>query len=177
MKITNIKVEMFNWKSEPWMTGVGTAFGHTRQLGIVTVETDGGVSGNAFLGSSRVGADHYAPALIEFLKPMLLGRNPQDIGAIWWDMWKQNRSVSTNAIGAIDICLWDINGKIAGQPIHRLLGTCKDVMPTYSSTAFWETTDEYVEEAPALQGHGLDGAQDSPARQPHVRHRNLQGSP
>ena len=27
MKITNIKVEMFNWKSEPWMTGVGTAFG------------------------------------------------------------------------------------------------------------------------------------------------------
>ena len=147
MKITNIKVEMFNWKSEPWMTGVGTAFGQTRQLGIVTVETDGGVSGNAFLGSSRVGADHYAPALIEFLKPMLLGRNPQDIGAIWWDMWKQNRSVSTNAIGAIDICLWDINGKIAGQPIHRLLGTCKDVMPTYSSTAFWETTDEYVEEA------------------------------
>ena len=147
MKITNIKVEMFNWKSEPWMTGVGTAFGQTRQLGIVTVETDGGVSGNAFLGSSRVGADHYAPALIEFLKPMLLGRNPQDIGAIWWDMWKQNRSVSTNAIGAIDICLWDINGKIAGQPIHRLLGTCKDVMPTYSSTAFWETTGEYVEEA------------------------------
>ena len=147
MKITNIKVDMFNWQSEPWMTGVGTAFGHTRQLGIVTVETDGGVSGNAFLGSSRVGADHYAPALLEFLKPMLLGRNPQDIGAIWWDMWKQNRSVSTNAIGAIDICLWDINGKIAGQPIHRLLGTCKAVMPTYSSTAYWETTDEYVEEA------------------------------
>ena len=147
MKITNVKVEMFNWKSEPWQTGVGTTFGDTRQLGIVTVETDEGVSGNAFLGSSRMGANHFAPGLIEFIKPIVMGRNPQDIGAIWWDMWKMNRSVSTYVIGAIDICLWDINGKIAGQPIHRLLGTCKDSVPVYSSTAYWETKEEYAEEA------------------------------
>ena len=147
MKITNVKVEMFNWRSEPWMTGVGTTFGDTRQLGIVTVETDEGVSGNAFLGSSRMGANHFAPGLIEFIKPIVMGRNPQDIGAIWWDMWKMNRSVSTYVIGAIDICLWDINGKIAGQPIHRLLGTCKDSVPVYSSTAYWETKEEYAEEA------------------------------
>ena len=147
MKITNVKVEMFNWKSEPWKTGVGTTFGETRQLGIVTVETDEGVSGNAFLGSSRMGANHFAPGLIEFIKPIVMGRNPQDIGAIWWDMWKMNRSVSTYVIGAIDICLWDINGKIAGQPIHRLLGTCKDSMPVYSSTAYHETKEEYAEEA------------------------------
>ena len=114
---------------------------------MVTVETNEGVSGNAFLGSSRVGADHYAPALVQFLKPMLIGRDPLDIGAIWRDMWKKNRSVSTNAIGAVDICLWDINGKLAGQPIHRLLGTCKKTVPVYSSTAYWETTDEYVDEA------------------------------
>ena len=129
------------------MTGVGTTFGDTRQLGIVTVETDEGVSGNAFLGSSRMGANHFAPGLIEFIKPIVMGRNPQDIGAIWWDMWKMNRSVSTYVIGAIDICLWDINGKIAGQPIHRLLGTCKDSVPVYSSTAYWETKEEYAEEA------------------------------
>ncbi len=147
MKITNVKVEMFNWRSEPWKTGVGTTFGETRQLGIVTVETDEGVKGNAFLGSSRMGANHFAPGLIEFIKPIVMGRNPQDIGAIWWDMWKMNRSVSTYVIGAIDICLWDINGKIAGQPIHRLLGTCKDSMPVYSSTAYHETKEEYAEEA------------------------------
>ena len=145
--ITNVKVETCNWKSEPWQTGVGTTFGDTRQLGIVTVETDEGVSGNAFLGSSRMGANHFAPGLIEFIKPIVMGRNPQDIGAIWWDMWKMNRSVSTYVIGAIDICLWDINGKIAGQPIHRLLGTCKDSVPVYSSTAYWETKEEYAEEA------------------------------
>ena len=147
MKITNVKVEMFNWTTESWKTGVGTSFGNTRQLGIVTVETDEGISWNAFLGSSRVGADHFAPGLIEFIKPIVMGRNPQDIGAIWWDMWKMNRSVSTYVIGAIDICLWDINGKIAQQPIHRLLGTCKESVPVYSSTAFHETKEEYAEEA------------------------------
>ena len=98
MKITNVKVEMFNWTTESWKTGVGTSFGNTRQLGVVTVETDEGISGNAFLGSSRVGADHLAPGLIEFIKPIVMGRNPQDIGAIWWDMWKQNRSVSLSLI-------------------------------------------------------------------------------
>ncbi len=147
MKITNVKVDMFNWRSEPWKTGAGVTFGDTRQLGIVTVETDGGVSGNAFLGSSRMGADHFAKGLIEFIKPLVMGRDPQDIGAIWWEMWKMNRSVWTHVIGAIDICLWDINGKIAGQPIHRLLGTCKESVPVYSSTAYHETVEEYVEEA------------------------------
>ena len=134
MKISNVKVDMFDWTTEPWKTGVGTQFGSTRQLGVVSVETDEGINGNAFLGSSRMGADHMAPGLIQFIKPKLLGQNPQDIGKIWWEMWKENRSVYTNVIGAIDICLWDINGKVAGQPIHRLLGTCKDQVPAYSST-------------------------------------------
>jgi L-alanine-DL-glutamate epimerase-like enolase superfamily enzyme len=156
MKITNVKVEMFNWSTGAWRTGVGTTFGDTKQLGVVTVETDEGISGNSFLGSSRVGADHFAPGLIEFIKPIIMGRNPQDIGAIWWDMWKMNRSVSTYVIGAIDICLWDINGKIAGQPIHRLLGTCKDSVPVYSSTAYHETKEEYAEEAIQMKESGLN---------------------
>jgi L-alanine-DL-glutamate epimerase-like enolase superfamily enzyme len=147
MKITNVKVEMFSWASQAWKTGVGTVFGSTRQLGVVSVETDEGITGNAFLGSSRVGADHFAPGLIEFIKPLVMGRDPQDIGVIWWELWMMNRHVSTYVIAAIDICLWDITGKIAGQPIHRLLGTCKHTVPVYSSTAHHDTKEEYAEEA------------------------------
>ena len=61
VKISNVKVDLCNWQTEPWKTGVGTAFGGTVQLGVVTVETDAGVSGNAFLGSSMVGAEHSVP--------------------------------------------------------------------------------------------------------------------
>ena len=154
MKITDVKVTLFKWEFEPWRTGVGTSFGGSRQLGIVTVETSDGLNGHAFLGSSRQGADAYAGPLIEVIKPMIVGRNPQDIGDIWWKMWKQNRSVSTNAIGAVDVALWDINGKIAGQPIHRLLGTCRSSIPAYSSTAWHATAEEYAEEAKRFQSMG-----------------------
>ncbi|MDH3680909.1 MAG: mandelate racemase [Acidimicrobiia bacterium] len=154
MKITGVKVDLFNWTTEPWKTGVGTTFGNTQQLGVVTVETDEGVSGHAFLGSSRIGADHFAPGLIEFIKPIVMGRDPLDIGAIWQQLWKANRSVSTYVIGAIDVCLWDINGKVAGQPIHRLLGTCKDKVPVYSSTAYHPTVGGYVDEALGIKELG-----------------------
>ena len=52
------------------------------------------------------------------------------------------------------MCLWDINGKLAGQPIHRLLGTCKDAVPAYSSTAYHATREEYAEEAVRFQQRG-----------------------
>ncbi len=168
MKITNVKIDMFNWQTTPWKIGVGTRFGDTRQLGVVSVETDEGVIGNAFLGSSRMGADHFAPGLIEFIKPIVMGRNPLDIGAIWREMWKMNRSVSTYVIGAIDICLWDINGKQAGQPIHRLLGTCKQAVPAYSSTAWHETIEAYAEEAIIFQELGWKAHKLHPHGEPQM---------
>ena len=153
MKITELKVTMFNWNTDSWGTAMGTFGGH-RLLGVVTVGTDEGVSGNAFLGSSRQGADAFVGPMMEFLKPALLGRNPLDIGAIWANMWKLNRSVSTNAIGAVDVALWDIAGKIAGLPIHRLLGSCRDRVPAYASSGYLATPEDYAEEARHFQDLG-----------------------
>ena len=150
MKITNVTVEMFGWEVAPWRVGAGMRFGGPRSVGVVTVETDEGTSGNAFLSRP----EHHAQALIDVAAPRVLGCNPQDIGSIWADLWKQNRAIHTSVIGAIDICLWDINGKLAGQPIHRLLGTCKSSVPVYSSTAWWETPEEYADEALRFQADG-----------------------
>ena len=51
MKITNVKVEMFEWKSKPWKTNYRNIFGQTVQLGVVTIETDegGGAAGQLTL--------------------------------------------------------------------------------------------------------------------------------
>jgi L-alanine-DL-glutamate epimerase-like enolase superfamily enzyme len=38
------------------------------------------------------------------------------------------------AIGACDIALWDIAGKAAGLPIHRLIGTTRDHIAAYASS-------------------------------------------
>ncbi len=81
MKITDVKVELFNWKSEPWGTGVdsGVTFKARAmsQLGIVTVSTDEGINGHAFLGNSRMGADHFVKGLIQFIKPIIMQNRRQ----------------------------------------------------------------------------------------------------
>ena len=153
MKITDLTVTTFNWNITPWKTGGGSFGGH-KLLGVVTVHTDEGVAGHSFLGSSREGADVFLGPLMDVLKPILVGRNPLDTGAIWAEMWKLSRIVSTYAIGAVDVALWDLAGKVAGLPIHRLLGTCRDKVPAYASTAWQDTPREYAEEALGFLSEG-----------------------
>ncbi len=146
MKITNLTVTLFKWAIEPWKTGKNR-FGGDIQLGVVTVQTDEGVEGHSFLGSPSQGADVFVGPLMALVKPMLIGRNPLDIGAIWQEMWKMRRMVSWRAIGAVDVALWDLAGKTAGLPIHRLLGSCKSQVPAYASSAWLPTPEAYGEEA------------------------------
>ena len=168
MKISDLKLTLFEWSFSPWKTGVGTTFGGIKQLGVLTIYTDEGIEGYAFLGSSGQGADAFVGPLMEFLKPLLIGRNPLDIGAIWYDMWQQNRRVSTNAIGAVDVALWDIAGKASNLPIHRLLGTCRDKIPAYSSTAYHATPEEYVAEAQHFQALGWTAHKIHPHGEPNM---------
>lgn len=51
--------------------------------------------------------------------------------------------MSTNAIGVVDVALWDLAGKTAGLLIHRLLGTCCDRVPAYASPACLPTPEAY----------------------------------
>ena len=153
MKITDLTVTLINWKYEPWRVG-NAFFGGEKLLGVLTIQTDEGLEGHAFLGSSRQGGEAYTGPLMEFVKPMLIGANPLDIGAIWHKLWGQIRNVSTNAIGAVDIALWDIAGKAAGLPIHRLLGSCRDRVPAYASSAWIATPEEYADEAQKFKSMG-----------------------
>jgi len=59
----------------------------------------------------------------------------------------QNRSVMFRPIGAMDIALWDIAGKVAGLPIHRLLGTRRNNLPAYASSSTLHSIDDYVQQA------------------------------
>ena len=154
MTVTNVRVELVEWPAEAWSLGSGTATEGGSQLGIVTVETDEGLSGHAFLGSTHHGAQHLAGPLIAYLKPIVLGADPLDIGALWQRLWKLRRLASPKSIGALDMCLWDISGKAAGRPIHRLLGTCRESVPVYASTVYHETPAEYAEEAVGFKEKG-----------------------
>ena len=60
------------------------------------------------------------------LKEMLIGENPLDTERLWQKMYvgscmNGRRGAVINAIGAIDMALWDIKGKAAGKPCWELL--------------------------------------------------------
>jgi L-alanine-DL-glutamate epimerase-like enolase superfamily enzyme len=84
---------------------------------VVTVETDAGITGIGE-GGTR---DLLAP-----VAGRLIGEDPRFIERLWQDM---NRSFfypagreRTDAIGALDLALWDIRGKALGLPVHAVLG-------------------------------------------------------
>lgn len=153
MKVTDLSLTLFKWKSPGWRTGQHV-FGGEVNLGIVTISTDEGLEGHSFLGSSRQGADEFAIPLMRVLKPLVIGRNPLDTGAIWEQMWKQRRNAWPRIIGAVDVALWDLAGKIAGLPIYKMLGACREEVPAYASSAFLPSPRAYAEEAMLFKSLG-----------------------
>jgi L-alanine-DL-glutamate epimerase-like enolase superfamily enzyme len=84
---------------------------------VVTIETDAGITGIGEGGTK----DMLAPSA-----GRLIGRDPQFIEHLWQDM---NRAFfypagreRTDGIGALDLALWDIKGKVQNMPVHELLG-------------------------------------------------------
>src|SRR5438067_1396620 len=99
-------------------------FNGARNSLFVTVDTDAGLSGVGESGLS--GRELAVMGALEHFKPLLIGRDARRIEHIWQTLFRggffpANR-VLASAISAIDIALWDIQGKALGVPIYRLLG-------------------------------------------------------
>ena len=90
----------------------------------VKIETDAGIH-----GWGEASLQYKDDALLgEFaaFKHFLLGKNPFEIERIWTSLYRRvtwsGGPVTTSAISAIDLALWDIKGKALGVPVYELLG-------------------------------------------------------
>ena len=84
---------------------------------VVTVETSAGITG--------VGEGGFADTLKQ-CAGRLIGQDPQYIEHLWQDMsraffYPPGRELE-HALGALDLALWDIRGKVLSLPLHELLG-------------------------------------------------------
>jgi L-alanine-DL-glutamate epimerase-like enolase superfamily enzyme len=149
MKITDVTLTLFAWDDIPATSyGAHTGkFAGASRLGLLAITTDEGQVGHAFLGSAFHSADMDGATLIKYLKPILLGQNPLDRERLGKAMWKRVRTTTVRCIGAVDIALWDIAGQVAGLPIHRLLGSYRDKVPAYISSAVLPSAQAYADEA------------------------------
>jgi len=156
MKIDDITLTLFTWDDIPptqygQHTGV---FSGQSQLGLLTIKTDDGVEGHAFLGAASRGGHLDAHSLIDHLKPQLMGQDPLDRERLNRAMHQRSRATTLRAIGAMDVALWDIGGKIAGLPIHQLLGGARNDMPAYASSPVLPSPAAYAEQALEFKAAG-----------------------
>jgi L-alanine-DL-glutamate epimerase-like enolase superfamily enzyme len=157
MKITDVTLTLFGWDDIPATSyGAHTGkFSGASRLGLLAITTDEGPVGHAFLGSAFYPADMDGATLVKYLKPILMGQNPLDRERLGKAMWKRVRTTTVRAIGAVDIALWDIAGQVAGLPIHRLLGSYRDKVPAYISSAVLPDAQAYADEAQQFKAQNL----------------------
>jgi L-alanine-DL-glutamate epimerase-like enolase superfamily enzyme len=65
-------------------------------------------------------------ATVERYAEWVIGRDPMQVGAIWWDLtaasMRHSGGIAWKAMAGIDSALWDIRGKALGAPVWQLLG-------------------------------------------------------
>lgn len=127
------------------------------------ITTESGLEGVGFSYSKRAGGPgQYAHA--KEIAPTLIGEDPSDITKIWdklcWAGASVGRSgMSTQAIGAFDVALWDLKAKRAGLSLAKLLGSHHDSVPCYNTSGGFLHTplDQLLVNAKASIERGIGG--------------------
>ncbi len=159
MKVTDVTLTLFKWEGLPTLqySPANPVITGASQLGLLRIETDEGITGESFLGASMRGAQVEAWSVMQFLKPVVMGRNPLDREAIYHDLMRRLRATTLRGIGAVDVALWDLAGKAAGLPLYRMMGSCRDAIPAYASSPGLPDRQAYADQAVETKEKGLAG--------------------
>jgi len=109
-----------------------------RSAAFIEIITDGRDTG---LGETYAGyfCPEAVPAIVEFFKPILVGQTVDDIPELWRRMYHCGNfwcrvGLGTVVLNGIEAALWDLQGKVLGQPVHALLGGAKHArLPCYAT--------------------------------------------
>ena len=117
----------------------GDTIHHVTHIEIVVadVRTDTGLVGTGFSYTSGVGGTTIRALLDKDLAPFVVGQEVSPRG-LWQKCWMHvhdmgGGGVSTTALAAIDIALWDLVAKEVNRPLVAVLGPCRDRVLAYAS--------------------------------------------
>jgi L-talarate/galactarate dehydratase len=127
------------------------------------VQTQDGHEGLGFSYSKRAGGPgQFAHA--KEIAPALIGEDPSDIGRLWnklcWAGASVGRSgLSTQAIGAFDVALYDLKARRAGLSLAKLLGSYRDSVACYNTSGGFLHTplEQLLANAAASRERGIGG--------------------
>ena len=104
-----------------------TIYSHHHETTVIRIETDNGIVGWGE-AQSPVSPNTTATIVRELVRPLVMGRDPFDIEAIWtcnYDAMRERGHLTgfyIDALAGTDIALWDIVGKAIGKPVHKIAG-------------------------------------------------------
>ena len=117
---------------------------------VVKVTTDNGLVG--WGEAQRAASVPTVEDAIIAMKPLVLGRDPWDKEAISGNvygpaLWRLQIMTANFAWSAIDMALWDLCGKQAGQPLYRMFGGAQREEVDYFYYMSRGTDDEIAAQA------------------------------
>lgn len=130
----------------PITTPVVTSFGTMRDRPAVFVrvtDADGLQGwGEVWCNFPGVGAEHRARLLIDTVAPLALGTDWPDVATLWQTLDAKLRVLAiqtgepgplAQCVAAIDLAVWDLVARRAGQPLWRVLGGSSGTARVYAS--------------------------------------------
>src|SRR6056297_596922 len=115
-------------KRSSWMGNMTTV--------IVKITTTDGNYGVGWVGGGKQAA---ASIIDDVFSKLLVGESPFNIEDLWEKMYRSSvmygrKGLAVEAISGVDVALWDVVGKIMGQPVYNLLGgKTKDKIKVYAT--------------------------------------------
>jgi L-alanine-DL-glutamate epimerase-like enolase superfamily enzyme len=145
MKITDIKISnTFYVPCAPQQDAITSIPGLNTHI-FCEIFTDEGLTG--FVPAS--GGNITKVLIEELLKPYVVGEDPMNNERIWSKMYWGSlaggrRGATVTAMGIIDNAIWDLKGKITGQPLHKLLGGFQNEVNSYGSGINLNLSDDQL---------------------------------
>ena len=156
MKITDLRVRAYSAPYERPITNGKYTYGAT-EIVVCEVLTDEGVTGIGWAHGTNLVIDTMLS-----LRDRVIGQDPYNVERIWDLMYLPKvygrKGFATRAISAVDIALWDIQGKVAGRPVRQLLGGYNDTIPAYIAGGYYETGKGNEGLRAEMKGHLAAGA-------------------
>ena len=136
MKIVAVKSHVLQHELSSEL-GYSQQFYQQRTAHLVEVQTDEGVTGwGECFGPGNVAIAN--KTIVEkVIQPMIIDLDPTDREVIWHQVYNLLRDhgqkgMPLQALSGVDIALWDIAGKISGQPLYQLIGgKFRETIPVY----------------------------------------------
>ncbi|MDV7141828.1 mandelate racemase/muconate lactonizing enzyme family protein [Tropicimonas sp. TH_r6] len=166
MKIVSVRSHVLQCDM-PEVLGYSQQYYSKRSAHLVEIVTDEGLIGwGECFGPGNIALAN--KGIVEgVIAPMILGMDPLDRDVIWHKVYNLMRDhgqkgMPMQSLSGVDIALWDLAGKIAGLPVHKLIGGAHRTSVTaygYGMMLRPESTADmaarFVDEAAAIKDMGF----------------------